>query len=264
MYVHVSQETKDRILIVLGAAVGTSTTYVQPSSSPPPPPPSSTAVIIVPTTTSAPASATPTPSSSAAQPTCKTGYFSCPASLGGGCCENGRTCANGASCLGGAPSSTQAPSAPVRPTSGSVTTTSASSSSDVCPTGFYVCSAYYPSGCCRVGRDCQTTGSCRLPSETLINSNGVVIVAPTGLGVASTAPRSGGSCPSAWYSCPADRGGNCCPNGYECGQQCTATASGQSGIQQKLPPSTASFVSIWAVWSSLLTSLAVGLAMIVL
>jgi hypothetical protein len=205
---------------------------------------------------------TPTPSSTS-QYSCSTGYFSCAASLGGGCCQNGRTCATGASCLGGPPTSTQAPDAPVRPTSGSATP-SASPTDDVCPTGFYVCSAYYPTGCCRVGRDCQTTGSCGLPTSTILNSNGVVIVAPTGASVATPAPPQGGSCPSAWFSCAADRGGNCCPNGYECGDQCTATASGQSGVSQKVAPSTASFVSGISIWTMTLASLTVGFAMIAL
>ncbi|KAF2833557.1 hypothetical protein CC86DRAFT_400181 [Ophiobolus disseminans] len=241
------------------AAIGTSITYVQPSSSPPPPP-SSTAVVIVPTSTRVPP--TPTPSSAASY-VCSTGWFTCAASLGGGCCQNGRTCATGASCLGDAPSSTVAPSAPVRPTSGSATPP-ASPSNDVCPTGFYVCSAYYPSGCCRVGRDCQTTGSCGLPTSTILNSNGVVIVGPTGLGVATTAAPQGGSCPSAWYSCPANRGGNCCPNNYECGEQCTATASGQSGVSQKVAPSTASFVSALTTWGMIMAAFSAGVAMIIL
>ncbi|KAH7084850.1 hypothetical protein BKA63DRAFT_4308 [Paraphoma chrysanthemicola] len=242
---------------------GTSTTYVQPSSSPPPPP-SSTIVVVVPT--SGPASSaptpTPTPASSSAY-TCSTGWFSCAASLGGGCCQNGRTCATGASCIGDEPSSTQAPSAPVRPTSGSATS-APSSTDEVCPVGFYVCSAYYPSGCCRVGRDCQTTGSCALPTSTIVNTNGVVIVAPTGAGVATGAAPQGGSCPSAWYSCAANRGGNCCPNGYECGEQCTATASGQSGVSMKVAPSTASFISGASVYAGAVVSFAIGLAMIVL
>lgn len=253
----------DKRLILPGAAVGTSITYVEPSSSPPPPPPSSTAVIIVPTTTSTTPTPTPTSSSTSVY-TCSTGYFSCAASLGGGCCQNGRTCASGASCLGDTPSSTQAPLAPVRPTSGSATA-SASQSDNVCPNGFYVCSAYYPSGCCRVGRDCQTTGSCALPpSSTIINSNGVVIVAPTGASVATTAAPQGGSCPSAWYSCAANRGGNCCPNGYECGEQCTATASGKSDVSQKVAPSSASFASAISIWSMAIASFAAGVAMIVL
>lgn len=179
---------------------------------------------------------------------------------------NGRTCATGASCLGDDdnPSSTRAPDAPVRPTSAAVTT--GASSDNICPTGFYVCSAYYPSGCCRVGRDCQTTGSCALPpSDTIVNTNGVVIVAPTGA-------ESAGSCPSAWYSCPADAGGNCCPNGYACGEQCTATASGQSGVTSKAEPSSsssssssqASFVSRLSVWGMAVAFFGCGLGMIVL
>jgi hypothetical protein len=252
------------MLTLLGAAVGTSITYVQPSSSPPPPPPSSTVVVIVPTTTSAVVTSTPTTTTTSTSAyTCSTGFFSCAASLGGGCCMNGRTCATGASCLGDDPTSTQAPVAPVRPTSGSATASSAASN-DVCPTGFYVCSAYYPSGCCRVGRDCQTTGSCGLPTSTIVNTNGVVIVAPTGATVASAAPPKGGSCPSAWYSCAADRGGSCCPNGFECGQQCTATASGSSGVSQKITPSSASFVSELSIWTMTLGSFAVGIAMLVL
>ncbi|KAH7401597.1 hypothetical protein BKA66DRAFT_405692 [Pyrenochaeta sp. MPI-SDFR-AT-0127] len=241
-----------------GVFEGTSTTYVPLPSSSALLPSSSTAVIVVPTTPSA----TPTPASTSVY-TCSTGWFSCAASLGGGCCQNGRTCATGASCLGDNPVSTQAPSAPVRPTSGSATP-SALPTDDVCPSGFYVCSAYYPSGCCRVGRDCQTTGTCVLPTETILSTNGVIIVAPTGAGVATTAAPQGGSCPSSWYSCPANRGGNCCPNGYECGEQCTATASGQSGVSQKVAPSTASFVSELSLYMMTCAAILSGIAMIVL
>ncbi|KAL5120147.1 hypothetical protein ACEQ8H_001973 [Pleosporales sp. CAS-2024a] len=241
------------------AAVGTSITYVEPASSSPP------AVVIVPTS----AAATPAPSSSWAY-RCANGYFSCPASLGGGCCENGRTCATGASCLGDAPSSTAAPAAPVRPTSGSVTSSASSPSSpaNLCPTGFYACSAYYPSGCCRVGRDCQTTGSCALPaSATVVNTNGVVVVAPSGAAVATTAAPQRGSCPSAWFSCAASLGGNCCPNGYACGEQCTATATasgGQSGTSPKVAPSSASFLFTVSMGTVALAALGAGVAMIVL
>lgn len=249
---------KHRHLHALGVFEGTSTTYVQAPSSSAPPPPSSTAVIVVPTTPST----TPTPVSTSAY-TCSTGWFSCAASLGGGCCQNGRTCATGASCLGDNPASTQAPSAPVRPTSGSVSP-SAVPTDDVCPSGFYVCSAYYPSGCCRVGRDCQTTGTCILPTETILSTNGVIIVAPTGAGVATTAAPQGGSCPSSWYSCPANRGGNCCPNGYECGEQCTATASGQSGVSQKVAPSTAAFTSELPLYMMSFSVIMAGIMMIVL
>jgi hypothetical protein len=127
-----------------------------------------------------------------------------------------------------------------------------------------VCSAYYPTGCCRVGRDCQTTGSCALPTSTIVNSNGVIVVAPTGASFNTNAAPQGGSCPSAWYSCAADRGGSCCPNGFECGEQCTATASGSAGVTQKVAPSSASFVSELSIWSMALASLAAGVAMIML
>jgi len=249
--------------------VGTSTAYVQPPSSTSAPASTSTAVVVVPTSPST--TITPEPvSTSSSVYTCSTGWYSCPVSLGGGCCATGRTCATGASCLGGSdPTSTRSPDAPVRPTSGSATTTAAASASSgtVCPTGFYVCSAYYPSGCCRVGRDCQTTGSCALPTETILNTNGVVVVAPTGVGVASVSPARSGSCPSAWYSCAADQGGNCCPNGYACGEQCTATASGQSSVATKVAPSSsseASFVSSASTWIMIFSAMAVVVAMIAL
>ena len=229
--------------------------------------PTSDASSAAPTTSSAQTS-TPAPSSSAVSSayTCSTGWFSCPVSLGGGCCQNGRQCATGASCIGDMPSSTQAPEAPVRPTSqGTTAVTSPADQGDVCPTGFYVCSAYYPSGCCRVGRDCQTTGSCIIPpSTTVLATNGVTIVAPTGATVATPGPAQGGSCPSAWFSCPASQGGNCCPDGFACGEQCTATASGVSSIEAKVAPSTASFVPQWSVWGMVMAASAIGLAMVAL
>jgi hypothetical protein len=52
--------------------------------------------------------------------------------------------------------------------------------------------------------------------------------------------------------------------GYECGEQCTATASGQSGVSQKVAPSTASFVSGVSIWAGVVASFAVGIAMLVL
>ncbi|EOA92289.1 uncharacterized protein SETTUDRAFT_85020 [Exserohilum turcica Et28A] len=168
------------------------------------------------------------------------------------------------------PTSTAAPPPPSSTTpaptlsSGSATTTAIpASTADVCPKGFYVCSAYYPSGCCRVGRDCQTTGSsCVLPTGTVLSSNGVVIVAPT----TTTTGSGSGSCPSAWYSCPADAGGNCCPSGFACGtQQCTATASGQTGVRDKANPSSkASFVSAFSLGVSGFVAGAIAVAMVLL
>ena len=243
-------------LRTLGILQGTSTTYIQQSSTSSRS--SSTAIIIVPTTPAT--SAMPNPTSTYI---CSNGWFSCPASLGGGCCQNGRSCATGASCLGNDPTSTQAPLAPVRPTSVSASV-NAVPTADACPSGFYVCSAYYPSGCCRVGRDCQAARTCVPPTQTILNSNGVVIFAPSGAGVATTPAPQRGSCPSSWYSCAASRGGNCCPNGYECGKQCTATASGQSGISQKTAPSTASSLFDHSLPTILLLMMALGIALVML
>ncbi|KAF2021467.1 hypothetical protein BU24DRAFT_457446 [Aaosphaeria arxii CBS 175.79] len=242
-------------------AAGTSITFVQPSTSTPRP--TSTAVVVVPTTPSP----TPTPSSTSSY-TCSSGWFSCPVSLGGGCCQNGRECATGASCP--APSSSSAestgtPNAPVRPTSGSAEPTTEAQSSlgpteSLCPTGFYVCSAYYPSGCCRVGRDCQTSGSCApTASETIVNSNGVVVVAPTG----ASFSRPIGSCATGWSSCAPSQGGNCCPNGYACGEQCTATSGGNTDITNKMPPSTASSFSYMSICGMISGALAIGISMII-
>ncbi|KAF2809718.1 uncharacterized protein BDZ99DRAFT_35198 [Mytilinidion resinicola] len=166
----------------------------------------STAIVVVPTSLS-----------SSSTYTCSSGWFTCAASLGGGCCQNGRQCGSGIICSGTdsatRTSSSMVPSAPVRPTSnsGSDVTTTTITGPSVCPTGFYVCSAYYPSGCCRVGMDCHTTGSCiQTASVSVIVSDGITIVAPTGASVATTARGQGGSCPSGWYSCAANLGGNCC------------------------------------------------------
>lgn len=98
-----------------------------------------------------------------------------------------------------------------------------------------------------------------------MSTNGVVIVAPSGAAVATTAASQAGSCPSAWFSCAANRGGNCCPNGFECGQECTATASGQSGVQAKVAPSSkASFVGKVEVWMMVGVAGLVGVGMVVL
>ncbi|KAI4767134.1 hypothetical protein E4T45_14415, partial [Aureobasidium sp. EXF-8846] len=98
------------------------------------------------------------PSSSGQGPlTCSPGFQTCPASLGGGCCHTDRACGS----LTCPPLSTAAP--PVLPTSGSgpvsssvrsssseprrTTSTSSTVTYSGCPTGFYMCSAYYLGGC---------------------------------------------------------------------------------------------------------------------
>lgn len=114
---------------------------------------------------------------------------------------------------------------PARATS--LTTATASKSSEtgsICPTGFYACSAVYHGGCCRTGRNCDTT-SCPQTSSTTVESNAHdTIVAPV------DATSTGGStdqCAGGWFGCAADMGGGCCPTGFACGSQsCTATATG--------------------------------------
>ncbi|KAF3011970.1 hypothetical protein E8E15_002942 [Penicillium rubens] len=81
---------------------------------------------------------------------------------------------------------------PARPTNLS-TVTSATRGDDVCPTGFYACSAVYHGGCCRTGRDCDTT-SCPTISSTTVVSDGVTIVAPA---ATTTEHTSGNRCAHA-------------------------------------------------------------------
>jgi hypothetical protein len=88
-------------------------------------------------------------------------------------------------------------------------------------------------------------------------------VAPSGASVATPAPE-GGSCPNSWYRCTADKGGDCCPEGFACGEQCTATAAGVSSVEAKVAPSTASFVSQWSIWGMVCAAFAAGIAMIAL
>jgi hypothetical protein len=196
--------------------------------------PSSSAAVVTPIS----------PSSSGQGPlTCSPGFRTCPASLGGGCCRTDRACGS-QTCPA---LSTAAP--PVLPTSGSgsdvisaSTTTSResiTSSATVvysgCPTGFYMCSAYYLGGCCRVGRNCDTTSCPTSESTAVVSNSRLTVIAPSGA-------RSGavtGNCANGWSSCAANLGGGCCPSGYECGTSCTATASGQSNVGKGAPSEAA-------------------------
>lgn len=213
----------------------TQSTSTSPSSSvivvtsvPPPAAPSSSASPTLSLTTSSTSSLI-----SSATLSCYSGFRSCPSSLGGGCCHTDLACGP-SSCptsSGGSSSSTSTGAnlgIPIRPTSNAATSTSTSLSvGDACPTGFYQCSAFYHGGCCRVGRDCNLTSCPASASTTVANTNGVVIVAPTGSGIGSGGmPLGTGSCAQGWLTCAADNGGGCCPSGYVCGQSCTATATG--------------------------------------
>lgn len=123
---------------------------------------------------------------------------------------------------------------PARPTGLSTVTTSESTETgggaSSCPTGFYACSAVYQGGCCRTGRDCDTT-SCPVVSSTTMVSNGRTIVAP-----APTMTGGGGRrCAQGWFSCADTVGGGCCPTGFACGSSCAATG-GQATTLAKTPP----------------------------
>ncbi|KAF1983032.1 hypothetical protein K402DRAFT_456866 [Aulographum hederae CBS 113979] len=197
--------------------VTASPSSISTSSQPPPPPSSSSTVVgVVPppiltstSTTTITPSATETPSYSSPLPSSTT------------------------------PSSTGTVIPPVRPTSNPSTTTppSPTTNSNICPTGYYLCSAYNPGGCCQVDRDCQST-SCPSPSTTLVVSSGATIN-----GVAT-----GGSCASGWFGCDGSLGGGCCPNGYGCGASCTLSVNGQaSATVGKLPQSGAVEVRSWSL-----------------
>ncbi|CAI7583933.1 unnamed protein product [Penicillium glandicola] len=190
---------------------------------------------------------------------CQSGYTACSEALGGGCCIPGYDCVQGgcayitvitvtvhstvvlstvtystkpqdstSTSTSSSSSTTSSHSTktttndsltpPARPTSLS-TVTSATGGGEVCPTGFYACSAVYHGGCCRTGRNCDTT-SCPTTSSTTIISDGVTIVAP----VATTTGSSGGNrCAQGWFHCADTVGGGCCPTGFACGSSCTAT-----------------------------------------
>ncbi|KAJ8062309.1 hypothetical protein OCU04_008856 [Sclerotinia nivalis] len=106
---------------------------------------------------------------------------------------------------------------PIRPTGDSTTTTTTVSSTitgDTCPTGFYACSAHYQGGCCRTGRNCDTT-SCPATSSTTIISSGITVAVP--VGSAATITSATGTCATGWTTCAASLGGDCCPSGWACG-----------------------------------------------
>jgi progranulin len=175
-----------------------------------------------PTVTTMPTSSTAGPSNTLA---CSSGFRSCPASLGGGCCPTDRACGRDV-----CPelTSTATVAAPVRPTSGNATPISEASITG-CPTGFYACSAIYQGGCCRLGRDCAPTSCPTNALATLIDNNGVTIIVTASSGLTANSILTG-VCATGWSSCAANDGGGCCPTGFVCGSSCTATAT-VSGIQ---------------------------------
>ncbi|KAI9036153.1 putative GPI anchored protein [Aspergillus affinis] len=138
-------------------------------------------------------------------------------------------------------------SPPARPTSVSTATTShARETGDVCPLGFYACSAVYRGGCCQTGRDCDMT-SCPSTRSTTITSNDRTIVVPVETTEATA--TSGGRCATGWFSCADTAGGGCCPSGYACGSSCTAqaTATATGTVAKEEPTNAAS--RNWSEWT---------------
>ncbi|EFE33298.1 GPI anchored protein, putative [Trichophyton benhamiae CBS 112371] len=113
---------------------------------------------------------------------------------------------------------------PGRPTSNPSTSTA--SIPDLCPIGFYACSAVYGGGCCQTGRNCETTSCPVTASLTTVESNGVTVVIPVNTTPNSASATATRRCADGWMSCPPNDGGGCCPNGYQCGEvSCTASAT---------------------------------------
>ena len=176
--------------------------------------------------------------------TCSTGFRSCPASLGGGCCPTDRACGS-VNCPALSTTTTSqssgTPEPPVRPTSLTTTiettTTIATQSTSPtypvtgCPTGFYACSAYYQGGCCQIGRNCDKTSCPAVPSTTLVSGSSLTIAAPTGSGITAPASELTGSCATGWTTCAPNVGGGCCPSGYVCG---SASCSIPPGVTSSL------------------------------
>ncbi|KIN05640.1 hypothetical protein OIDMADRAFT_141358 [Oidiodendron maius Zn] len=104
-----------------------------------------------------------------------------------------------------------------------------------CPTGFYACEAYNAGGCCRTGRNCDTT-DCPPTSSTTIVSGSETIVVP--VGPAATLYTPTGNCASGWSSCAASLGGNCCLSGWQCGTaSCTSISATSTAVGEKEAPS---------------------------
>lgn len=215
-----------------------------------------------PTTISSPSSSTPSATilppvintvtvtvtrTSSAPPSCSSGYRSCPATLGGGCCPTDRSCGSANCPASSTSTSTSAsPLPPVRPTTDITTTettivgpSSSSTSSSIpipaCPTGFYACSAIYNGGCCQTGRDCAETSCPATPSLTVVSGATLTIVAPSGLGITSAALSATGACAQGWATCAPNLGGGCCPSGYACESATCAATAGGSDVGKQAP-----------------------------
>jgi len=263
-----AKTTTTAVTVVAPATVGsiqtvTTTVVLSPSTSAVP----TTVVQTITVTQSPSVSMSPTPIVQSPL-SCTVGYQSCPASLGGGCCPTDRACGSPTCPPISTVTSTASAIAPIRPTSISSAQSAPTSPSPItssavsasgCPTGFYMCSAYYMGGCCQVDRNCDTT-SCPLQgSAIVVTSTSITIVAAS---ATSSAAGPQGTCNSGWFSCDSSDGGGCCPSGFICGASCTATVSGQSNIGKQAPSSGIRGQILG--WGFLSAGLAAGLGMVYL
>ncbi|KAJ6150900.1 hypothetical protein N7470_007494 [Penicillium chermesinum] len=194
---------------------------------------------------------------------CPANYETCPQDLGGGCCIPGYECVPGGcayvavvtitvhssvtvstvtySTTPQTPSSTTSAHTtktettdslvpPARPTSLTTATHATTSRVDVCPTGFYACSAVYQGGCCQTGRDCDTA-SCPKTASTTFVSDGVTVVEPVATGAKGT-----GACAGGWFSCADEAGGGCCPSGYGMDAVRLKLYNNGNGGEDQFPP----------------------------
>jgi progranulin len=152
--------------------------------------------------------------------------------------------------LGSTKDTKASPNPPVLKTSVSA---SSQSSNSKCLPGYYMCSAHLLGGCCKVGRDCDTT-HCPPTGSTIYIGGGVTVVQSGPTGVHKT-------CNNGLFSCPASVKGGCCPNGYQCGVESCAGRNGNADTA-KVAPSDANVVR----WAGTFLALAVtaGLGMILL
>ncbi|KAF2480004.1 hypothetical protein BDY17DRAFT_29998 [Neohortaea acidophila] len=181
---------------------------------------------------------------------CKSGFHSCPASLGGGCCRSGQSCGSNG-CPNSATTTTISPSQPIRPTSVSASTSSTSTTTTTysnCPSQYYQCSAHFIGGCCQIGRNCDTTSCPPATPSTITMTSGATII--------QSAPTSvRGQCMGGWSSCPAAESGGCCPSGYNCGTaSCSESRNGLIVATGKSYGSGGTDVRL--VWSMMVGSMA--------
>lgn len=239
-------------VVVAGAGSTYTTTLVQTTTATAQGSQDTTTVLMPTTVTFTPSTSEASPTSSNQGPlTCSPSFSSCPASLGGGCCYSGYACGAIECTPSTTETSTESATAalpPQRPTTstdtpvsqGSTTSPMTSAPGGQCPTNFYQCSAYYQAGgCCRVGRNCDTTSCPPGDSTSVVASDGATIVvssfSTTTVGSAG-AQGTQGSCANGWFSCAADQDGGCCPSGYVCGSNtCSATQSGAQATAKKQP-----------------------------